>query len=1047
MRFLPRNRWLRRLGILVYTVVILVVLAVGGLAARLAFGPINLDFATARIERALTPSDGSYNVGIDNAYLAWEGWDRGLNLQAIGVSLRRTDGSEFAAVPSLSFTVNLWRLTNGELAPNSITIRRPRLTMRRAPDGQITLGLEQATPQNDRFVPSILGAFSRQEPTEGPMRFLTEIRIDNGSLTINDAAMGRRWETSDLNARLWREAEGIRGDLGFVLNIGGREIDLRATVRHGWQQAATQARLVFTGLDPEVFEAAEGPLRAFGWFRMPLDGAALLVVNDERRITGFGLEVTGGEGRIDIPEAYQRPLDVRSVSATARISEDGSRLELGPMRIDFGGPVLTLTGTASQGETESRFAGRAVFNDLPVDEIGTYWPRNLAWKGRAWVAENISAGTVPELSVDVRLRIGSGAGAPITVDSVNGRFAFEDISVRYIDYLPPVTDVSGSSSFDMTGMTFVATSGRLDDVHVSRADATITDLDKDPARMALRVRTTGPLSTILRVIDRPPLGYSTEIGANPSQVEGQAAATLTARFPLLRTLELNTVQLDVRATLTEVAWRRGLFGRDITEGRFDLRLDRAGMNVSGPARLGGAPITLDWRENFDETEAVRRTLQLDGQLTPELLTDSGVALPGLFEGRAGMRLVATGRRDGTNQLDARFDIDDARLRLPFLGAEKPRGETGTAHLSILLQGERPVRISRFDVDSESLHVRSSMTFFDDGMTLRELTVDRLRAGRTDVSGVVESTRAGDRTIRLEGESLDLVPLFAAGEEEGDDEQSEQRPTRVELRANVEHAYFGDGPPMQSVRASFVHDGVFFRSISLTGRPDGAAPVSINLAPQGEGQVFRVSAQDAGALLRSLGVADNVREGVLTIEASRPRVEEGVPFTGRAEAGEYHLVDAPNLARLIVFRGQNNEEIDAHRVDFDRFIAPFRFNDGVLDIRNGRANGSKVGLTFAGRIDLNTERLDLQGTAVPAYRLNSLLGRIPGLGRVFVGEEGSGVLAARWRAEGALEEPNVQVNEMSVLTPGFTRYIFDIFQGENDEAPDFDQPQRYYDLGP
>ncbi len=84
------------------------------------------------------------------------------------------------------------------------------------------------------------------------------------------------------------------------------------------------------------------------------------------------------------------------------------------------------------------------------------------------------------------------------------------------------------------------------------------------------------------------------------------------------------------------------------------------------------------------------------------------------------------------------------------------------------------------------------------------------------------------------------------------------------------------------------------------------------------------------------------------------------------------------------------------------------------------------MTAQGRIDLDDDRIDVQGTIVPAYFFNSLLGNIPLIGKLFSPEQGGGVFAARYALQGPLDDPSVSVNPLSALTPGFLRNIFGLF---------------------
>jgi hypothetical protein len=112
--------------------------------------------------------------------------------------------------------------------------------------------------------------------------------------------------------------------------------------------------------------------------------------------------------------------------------------------------------------------------------------------------------------------------------------------------------------------------------------------------------------------------------------------------------------------------------------------------------------------------------------------------------------------------------------------------------------------------------------------------------------------------------------------------------------------------------------------------------------------------------------------------------------------------------------------------FPRLVAPFRLTDEALDLADARAFSSSLGLTAKGRIELDAQQLDMQGTIVPAYFFNALLGNIPLVGKLFSPERGGGVFAASYTLHGPMADPEVFVNPLTALTPGFLRGLFGIF---------------------
>ena len=98
------------------------------------------------------------------------------------------------------------------------------------------------------------------------------------------------------------------------------------------------------------------------------------------------------------------------------------------------------------------------------------------------------------------------------------------------------------------------------------------------------------------------------------------------------------------------------------------------------------------------------------------------------------------------------------------------------------------------------------------------------------------------------------------------------------------------------------------------------------------------------------------------------------------------------------------------------------------IREGRAYSNLIGVTASGRIDRANRNVQLRGTLVPLYALNSVFGKVPLLGDLLVGEKGSGLLAARFTVRGSLDKPKYSVNPISLLAPGALRRIFDFGSG-------------------
>jgi hypothetical protein len=121
-----------------------------------------------------------------------------------------------------------------------------------------------------------------------------------------------------------------------------------------------------------------------------------------------------------------------------------------------------------------------------------------------------------------------------------------------------------------------------------------------------------------------------------------------------------------------------------------------------------------------------------------------------------------------------------------------------------------------------------------------------------------------------------------------------------------------------------------------------------------------------------------------------------------------------------------EVLQGPGLGFTRAVAPFRLTEDALEVTDARAFSPSLGLTMKGRLNLDAQTIDVQGTIVPAYFFNSLLGNIPLVGKLFSPERGGGVFAASYTLRGPLADPDVFVNPLTALTPGFLRGLFGLF---------------------
>ncbi|MEM7171079.1 MAG: AsmA-like C-terminal domain-containing protein [Pseudomonadota bacterium] len=210
---------------------------------------------------------------------------------------------------------------------------------------------------------------------------------------------------------------------------------------------------------------------------------------------------------------------------------------------------------------------------------------------------------------------------------------------------------------------------------------------------------------------------------------------------------------------------------------------------------------------------------------------------------------------------------------------------------------------------------------------------------------------------------------------------------------------------------------------------------IDFRPGGTGYDLTVETTDFGAALRSLNIIDTLGGGNFKLVGQSDGPLTAAPLKGQVEMEDFVLLKAPVMARLLTIGSLTglSDTLQGDGIAFRELAGDFTLTDETLTIGMLRTHGPALGLTAQGNVELEQDQTHLRGTLVPAYTINNLLGEIPLIGDFLIGGEGEGLLALTYKISGPIEDPDISVNPLSALAPGFLRGLFTL--GDGEDAPD------------
>lgn len=1034
----------------------LAVLAGVGLAVlgwRLSQGPLDIGWLARRIEETVNASGGPTRFAIGSAGLAWEGFsggsDRPVDIRLRNITITQPSGQRLLDVPSAEVSLSFGALLLGRLVPRAVEVDGLRLALKRAADGSIgfdlgSLGDGVEADAASGSGPDPLGAMLAElaRPPQNDtvttrrswLRQLSRLRLRDLQASVADSQLGATWTVPHAEVDLRRGREGgVEGDARASLALHGRQVHLSAVVSLAAGGTGSRVRFSFTPVSPVTLAAVAPRLAPLAAFDAPVSGRGDVAFARGLALRHARLDLIAGTGSLHLGGA-----SVAFERASAALEADPARLRLDMAQIVLaGGPVSGPSTLTASGEVR-RAAGRfdasvqLGLDHFALADIGRVWPAGMGGNARDWLLENVTAGEVRDGKVNVEIAA-SADFSEVAVTRLNGSLEGTGLTVHWLAPVPPITQGSVHLTIvDPDEIDLTIASGELGKLRVSDGTIRFTGLAAPDQVARIDGHVSGPVVDALALLREPRLKL---LSAHPIDLRdpaGEVSVKLSVTLPLEKNVTMDDVPVSVEGRLTGVHLGGVVAGRDLDRGDVTLKASQDGMSIAGTAAIGGVPAKISAEMDFragppsQVLERISATARADGPM----LARAGLALPEALTGTVGLQAGVTMRRDGRGEVTVKADLKDVAAALRPLAWSKEAGTPGSASLAMRLDHDRIAGIDSLDISASGLSLQASGSFPPRGE--RVLQLHRLVAGRSEAQGRLYLPAPGaPLRLVLDGPLADLSS--PAGEVHRERSPAEEKPgSPFAVEARFARVLVGRGVALLNVAGDLETDGVIFRRARLSGATGPDAPFSLSITPAAAGtRRLEATARDAGALLAAFDIIPSMRGGALSLEGVFDDRAAGHPLTGTARIDDFRIVEAPALARLLQAMTLYGL-VDTMRgpgLGFSHLVAPFRLTRTALDLNDARAFNSSLGLTAKGQLDLAGDKLDMEGTIVPAYFFNSLLGNVPLVGRLFSPERGGGLFAASYTLRGPMDDPSVSVNPLSALTPGFLRGLFGIFDNK------------------
>lgn len=1010
-------------GVMILLGIIVGVVAVTAMA--LMFGPISLSPLKPTVEGVLNRNFGDTTIQFEDLVLNWDSWDDGIDIRALGVAVQNPNGEQIAYLSQIAIGFETSAVVDGRLAPESLTIINPDLRLLRREDGSMGFAPVATGGANYEAVLAQIVQLLVDKPAGGGLDRLREVRVVDATLTIDDLAYASDWTIEDVHLVFAKAEAGLSVQLRGAFTAESRTSHIDLALLYDKESGRSAVDVDIQDLTPSDLHRDFGFWQQLHGLELPVSLSASLQTTPSFDVEDVSFEIKVGDGTILRPKVFADRLRVVRGHIMGNLDRSEGKLTLSRINLLANGASFDISGHIMLEGEGVAYDADIVIQNLTFPNLARVWPVSFKPFSRGWIERNITGGTINRLEGQFGLGADYETG-PLPDGTFTAAFDFEGMEAHYLRPMPPVIDGTGQGTFTEKTLDVLVKTARIADaetgmnIDLTNSHVLLDNLNVERVHDAvISTDIAGQISDLVYITTFEPLKFVKEYSIDPAELGGAGEAHLEVRFPLLQKLLFRDVDMEINGKITDF-YAAILEGRtEISEGDLDLFINSHHLETAGSVKVGGLAFQATWSEKFVRGDSFGSIVTLNGPSTvPALEEAMGFDIP--FTGSVDISLNLRGNGLNIVEGDGKLGFAQSDIHIPLLTWEKPLGQSTNLTFNLVVE-EGHIAIPDFDLLGEALTAKGQAIFGFD-LIPQQIEVHELLVNANNLTTDLDFSDGGSSISgRIGGASMDVRPVIDTLFDEG--EAGEGFDIEVDVSFNEVLAH--EGTRLQDFVGLLRLENSALRDIHMSGLIGSKHSFFVSSIPYPEETEVELLSDNAGYVVRALGVFDGAEGGDVRLNArTRVAVEKDIT-TGRVRIRDFTVGNAPGLAQVLNVASITGlrDIMSGGGISFDTFELGFRLESGLLTFNDAVALGPSIGLRMDGELRNNFEQIDVSGTIIPAYTINTIIRSVPIVGDIITGGAQDGFLGIDFTMTGSTDNPEVDVDTASILTPGFIKGIF------------------------
>ena len=773
-----------------------------------------------------------------------------------------------------------------------------------------------------------------------------------------------------------------------------------------------------------------------GSSKAQLKGNVLPVRDDEGRLTALKISLQARNVAIDAQGSNKSPVAVDRIDFIGKAAIEEARLDIDDLVIMSGDTGIRLRGAITGGTDSAGILLSGRIRGLSAALLKRLWPPVMAPKTRTWVNQNIRYGTITDGEFTVSLPVDAMAAAQrnrrLPDRSINLAFRMDGVTTGYFKDLPPLTNASGEAKLvdndfflkvDNADVTMASgATGQL-----AGGSMTAKDILAIETMSEFKLDVRASAQALIEYLSHPALNLIRNTGFDTTKLQGNARLAVTLSLPLIKDVPKERVILDASAHLSNTTLKDALPGIDLTDGEIDLAVDGGAFKAEGPVKIGGIPAKLAWQRAAGP-EGIQSAVieaELDGEQRQKL----GIDLGTMARGPIGIKATIDDLGDPQGKMTLDADLDQVEMRLQTINWYRPPTRKTKAAMTFYSKGDKGRRVEDLVIKGPGLSIKGDIALGGKGTDLQKAKFSEVRLSDENIFAL-DITNADDATeITLHGDSFDARPLIRGmfGSKKLDDGSkvspaSDSKPARIKL--NLDRIYANRGELITGVSGTLTARGSRLEAAEISGTFLSGLPVVFRVTPVEGGREMRINGRDGGAAIRAANLYSKLAGGQIEFYALIANDAAASVKSGQLVLRNFEVRNEAALAELDARGKPKKTGPRRESLSFAKLTLPFNSDSDFIRIGDSLVRGNELGASAGGLIRKSDGAIDITGTIIPMYALNSALSGIPLVGDILTGGKGQGIIGVTFALGGTVDKPVFQVNPVSAVAPGIFRKFFE-----------------------